>query len=430
MKRVAITSSTSRLTLFWGLIFGLAVLIFGAVVVDAAPVIEQKVDSLRYRILEMMPPPPHTEYVPTPLATPTRLAKSVSPSGTPTATDLPDPTAAATATARPTRTATAFQKPQAPTGGNFKPIQASVHLTGVTNDYQRWNNCGPTTLEMALSFFGHHHSQAEIAAVLKPDPDDKNVRPDEMAAYATTDGINVALRVNGTLDRIKLFLSNGLPVVVETGFDPPRAHEGWMGHYRLVTAYDDQNWITQDSYDGPNVPVALDALDADWKAFNRTYLVLYTDAQAPVVPAILGDDVNDAAMYSHAFERAQQEFSANPQDAFAAFNLGSSLVGLKRYPEAAAAFDRARLLKLPWRMLWYQFGPYQAYYRAGRYDELIALANATLAVADDLEESHYYKGLSLQALGNTAEARREFTTALRYNKNYADASAALAILGQ
>ena len=46
--------------------------------------------------------------------------------------------------------------------------------------------------------------------------------------------------------------------------------------------------------------------------------------------------------------------------------------------EAAAAFDQARQIGLPWRMLWYQFGPFEAYYETGRYDEVIALADATL----------------------------------------------------
>ncbi|MGB8644502.1 MAG: C39 family peptidase [Anaerolineae bacterium] len=424
MKSVVVRPASSRLFVFWILAFVLSLILFGAAAVGAAPVIGDKIESVRYRILAMLPPPPHTEFVPTPLPTPTAPAETTQPTETTEPADSQTATSTPTVISSPTPTRNAPPTPAVA----LKAIQPSVHLTGYIHDYQRWNNCGPTTLEMGLSFFGHREPQVQIASVLKPDPDDKNVRPDEMAAYVRTDGLNALVRVNGTVDRIKLILSNGLPVIVETGFDPPQAHEGWMGHYRLVTAYDDKNFITQDSYDGPNVPVAFDALDADWKAFNRTYLLIYTNAQSPLVQAILGNDMNDVKMYTTALARAQTESAADPQDAFAAFNMGSSLLGLGRYNEAASAFDHARLLKLPWRMLWYQFGPYVAYYRTGRYDEVLGLTNATLAVVDDLEESHYYRGLALQALGRTTEARAEFTTALRYNKNYADAQQALAKL--
>jgi tetratricopeptide (TPR) repeat protein len=305
-----------------------------------------------------------------------------------------------------------------------------VQLTGVKHDYQRWNNCGPTTLEMALSYFGHLHPQTDIASFLKPDPDDKNVNPTEMAAYVTQDGLNATIRVNGNLDLIKQFLSNGLPLVVETGFDPPRAKQGWMGHYRLITGYDDKAFITQDSYDGPNVKVTFDELDTRWKDFGRLYLAIYTKEQLPLVRSLIGSDWDDGQMYAGALARAQQELASDPEDGFAAFNIGSSLLALDEYPEAASAFDRARQLKLPWRMMWYQFGPYEAYLKTARYDEVISLANATLKVSNDLEESHYYKGLALNAEGKTSEARTEYLAALQYNKNFALAQQALAALGQ
>lgn len=127
--------------------------------------------------------------------------------------------------------------------------------------------------------------------------------------------------------------------------------------------------------------------------------------------------------------RARAEIEANPQNAFAYFNLGTSLNGLGQYKQAAAAFDQARVLKLPWRMMWYQFGAYRAYYETKRYDEILALADATLRSAENLEESHYYRGLALQALGQDAEARAAFESALRFNKNFRLAQEALAAWG-
>jgi hypothetical protein len=414
--------------------FGLGAIVF---VASYSPAVQQKFESIHYRLLELLPPPPHTEFVPTPLPTrfvarlldPTMVAtRSATPAlaPTPTAepTDVPIDTATARVTIPPTPQPTRTQTVP------VKPVLASVRLTGVTHDYQRWNNCGPTTLEMDLSFFGRHDTQTQIASVLKPDPDDKNVSPDELAAYARSAGLSSVVRVNGRLDRIKLFLSNGLPLIVETGFDPPQAHEGWMGHYRLITGYDDKSFITQDSYDGPNVALDFSALDAVWRDFNRTYIILYNKGQAPLVRTMLGADLDDSKMYTAAVAQARRELASNPNDAFAEFNLGSSLVGLKNYEEAASAYDESRLLGLPWRMLWYQFGPFEAYLQVGRFDEVVALADATLKPASDLEESYYYKGLALEKLGQPTQARAQFLLALHYNKNYTDAQLELEQLAQ
>ncbi len=75
-----------------------------------------------------------------------------------------------------------------------------------------------------------------------------------------------------------------------------------------------------------------------------------------------------------------------------------------QYDNAALAYDQARAIGLPWRMLWYQFGPYEAYYQAGRYDDVVLLADVTLTDRPYFEESYYYKGLALAALGDEAGA--------------------------
>ena len=387
----------------------------------AAPaLLEQKSISIREGLVEVLPHSAEPEFVSTAPAAP-----SASPTPTVSISTLvPTPGALATRTAASKSTPTTRPIPQV----GINPIQSAVTLQGIKHEYQRWNNCGPTTLEMNLSYFGRTDTQAEIAAFTKPDPDDRDVRPDELAAYVAHAGLHSITRVNGTVDRLKLLLSNGIPVIVETGL--VKQPEGWMGHYRLVTGYDARQFVTMDSYDGPSVKIAFDDLDATWREFNRVYLIVYSDAQDARVRAMLADTLDDGRMYTQAAQRARDEIESNSKDAFGAFNLGMSLNGLKHYPEAAAAFDQARVLGLPWRMLWYQFGPYEAYLQTGRYTETIQLADSLLGPTDNLEESHYYKGLALRALGRTGDARSEFQTALRYNKNYADAQHALADLPQ
>jgi len=309
-------------------------------------------------------------------------------------------------------------------------------LTGFRHNYQTWNNCGPATLTMDLSYYGWKGTQADAAAFLKPDKEDKNVGPDEMAEFARSVlGLQALVRVNGTLDRLKALLVAGIPVIVETGYDPEPERLGWMGHYRLVVGYDDSqgSFLVLDTYRGSGdkgigLADPYDDLDQYWRHFNRTYILVYRPEQAEAVAHILGQDMDNGAMFTGALVRAQAEAAANPKDAFAWFNAGSSLVALGRYEEAAAAYDQARLLGLPWRMLWYQFGPFEAYYHVGRYDDVLALAEANLKVTPYVEETFYYKGLVLQAQGDVKGARENFQLALRYNPNFRRAADALAAL--
>ncbi|MCS7260577.1 MAG: C39 family peptidase [Anaerolineae bacterium] len=315
------------------------------------------------------------------------------------------------------------------------PAAPSVQLSGITHIWQKWNNCGPATLAMYLSYFGISLTQAEIAAALKPNWDDKNVSPHEMADFATQYGLKALVRVNGTAERLRLLLSNGLPVMIETWLE--LEPNNGMGHYRLLTGYEDaqQVWIAYDSYvsigvkaNAPYQGIRLSYTEMDtlWAVFNRTYLLLFTEESAPIVASILGEEMNDRVMWERALARAQAEIASRPDDPFAHFNLGSALVALGEYDQAATAFDRARVIGLPWRMLWYQFAPFRAYYETGRYAELLALADATIATAGEIEEVYYYKGLGLAALGRQDEARQNWQHALTLNPHYKEAVAALA----
>jgi tetratricopeptide (TPR) repeat protein len=343
---------------------------------------------------------------------------------TPKATATPEPTAAPTPPPPPPADAAAGSAPPA------------VSLAGIRHAWQTWNNCGPATLTMALSYYGSPATQADAAKVLKPNRDDKNVSPNEMAAYARGQGFNTLLRVNGDSDRLRRLVSAGIPVLVETWLE----HDGGMGHYRLVAGYDDAagEWIVYDSYvsEGidpkgpyPGIRIRYDEMARMWRVFNGTYLVVYDDARAQAVQEIVGADMDDTGMWQRALERAQSDVQQAPGDAFAWFNLGSSLVAQGRFADAAVAYDQARVIGLPWRMLWYQFGPFRAYYEAGRIDELIALADATIATVGNVEETFYWKGKGLQAKGDIESARQQYRRAAELNSNYSDAAAALAELG-
>jgi tetratricopeptide (TPR) repeat protein len=308
------------------------------------------------------------------------------------------------------------------------PVTTAVALTGFRHEWQTWNNCGPATLAMDLSYYGLPDMQADVAKVLKPDREDKNVSPNELVGYARSAGLMATAHVNGSLDRLRALLSHGFPVIVETWI-VPKPNDG-MGHYRLLIGYDDASsqFTAFDSFIAPgkNLTLTYNELDDEWRVFNRTYVVVHRPDAAQQAEQILGADASDQAMWTGALERSQAEIEDHPDDAFAWFNAGSDLVALARYDEAAQAFDQARRLGLPWRMLWYQFGPFEAYLHVERYQDVLDLAAANLRQAGNLEESHYYRGLALRALGKTDEARQAFEQALKYNPNFAPAQQALA----
>jgi hypothetical protein len=68
------------------------------------------------------------------------------------------------------------------------------------------------------------------------------------------------------------------------------------------------------------------------------------------------------------------------------------------------AFEQAMALGVPPRLLWYRFGPFVAYNRAGQYQKTLALAAPLLTKVPMLEELQYQRGIALEELGQRAEA--------------------------
>jgi tetratricopeptide (TPR) repeat protein len=310
-------------------------------------------------------------------------------------------------------------------------IPASFQLNGFTHIYQHWNNCGPATLTTALTHYGYAADQTPAANWLKPNTEDGNVSPWQLTEYVNTQagGTTKALwRYGGTLERIKTLIANGFPVIIEEGYEPFDREGndlGWMGHYLLVTGYDDtqQTFTTQDSYIGPNQVYTYDHLDEFWQHFNRVYVVIYDASQEQALLSLLGTDADPRQNAINALEAARAEALADPTDHFAWFNMGTNFVALEMHAEAAVAYDQARTVGggLPWRMLWYQFGPYEAYNSVGRYQDTFDLAAAVIensGTARYIEETYYYAGIAREAVGETQRALDNYRAAVDLNSNY------------
>jgi tetratricopeptide (TPR) repeat protein len=315
------------------------------------------------------------------------------------------------------------------------PTPASARLDGMRHVYQDWNNCGPANLTMAMSYFGWGYDQEVAANWLKPTIEDKNVSPREMAGFVNqqTDlPIRALWRFGGTFELVKSFIANGFPVVLQSGYEVEDL--GWMGHYETIVAYDDPSetfWIF-DSYlgngNGLGRTASYDEVDTYWRHFNRTFVVLFPLERETELRDLLGSYVDPMYAAEAALSAARQEAAEDPTDAWAWFNAGTSAVKLGRYNDAAIYFDEAIRQELPHRMLWYQFGPYEAYYNIGRYNDVVQLADATEEVTVYVEETYYWRGMALAALGRRTEAVAEFNEALSYNRNFTDAQTAITTL--
>ena len=401
-----------------------SLVILGAVllVIYRVPVVNDtlfwRVEVIKSQIRERINPRP--ENLATPMddagnATVINLALTLTPGAIPTATnDL-----GGGATSQPLR----------PTVQPTADILAeSASLTSKGHEFQQWNNCGPATLSMGLRHWGWQGSQEDTAPWLKPDRNDKNVTPAEMQNYVNTrvDSLQLLYRPGGDLNLLRTLMSAGYPVIVEKGFQPDE-EKGWMGHYLLLTGYNDgnQTFTSQDSYSGPNIPVSYAELDSDWQAFNRIFIVVYPEGDQEAVLKLLGDRSDETHSYNLALERGQLESTLDPNNAFAWHNLGVSMSYFGDFQSAAAAFDQARGIGLAWRMLWYQTEMYQAYFNVGRYSEVVNLASSNLETTPNLEESYYWRGNARYALGDVEGAISDLRKALEYNANFKDAELAL-----
>ncbi len=359
---------------------------------------------------------------------PTPESESPSEAVTPRATvrpafDVP-PTVAASPSPLPT---------DAPTS---TPIPLATPPESITLESPKWekqgiNNCGPATLTMYLRFYGWQGTQNDVAAIVHPNERDKNVRWDELVYYVKTHAgwLDALFRVGGTTGKLKLFLANGYPVVIETGYELPDV--GWVGHYLLITGYDDAEgvFITQDATAGSNQKVPYEKIDKYWQQFNRLYIVVFPPDKIDAINAILGPDADEAVNRENALTAAQADIDSDPENPFAYFNLGSNLNYFDRYSESAEAFDKARELGLPKRMLFYQFGPYRAYFNVGRYDDVIDLSTFTLDYRPDLEESYFWRGWAEYMLGDKNAAITDWRESLKVNPTFNDAKTALESVG-
>jgi len=324
-----------------------------------------------------------------------------------------------------------------------EPLPDDTLLTGLGRIQQSFNNCGPANLTQVLNWYGDETSQAEAASYLKPNAEDRNVSPWQLSDYVNEfTKLRSTVHSGGDLDMVKRLIAAGFPVVIEKGYEPgTSSSDGWFGHYLTVFGYNEELQVfhSMDSYLKVDEVVGRTDSYADiekyWQQFNYTFYVVYEPDQEALVQSIIGLDLlQPMTMWQSAAERARAQLEQDPENAFAWFNLGTSLTRLgeitgspEYYENGAAAFDQARAIGLPPRMLWYEFRPYLAYMKVGRYDDMIALADATLESQGgrNVEETYLYMGHALLFQGDVAGAGNAYRRAIELNENFYPAEIAL-----
>lgn len=323
--------------------------------------------------------------------------------------------------------------------GEVVPAAYQIDPNQFSHVYQMWNNCGPATLTMNLSYYGmsvpDREAQRSAASYLKPNTEDQNVSPWQMVDYVNSQGgiplgLRAITRAGGDFELLKRLLSNNFPVIIEEGYEPHDASGNyleWMGHYLLLTGYDDnsQEFVTHDSYAGPNLRRAYSEVARLWGHFNNQFIILYPQEREAELQSLMGEMWDERFAWEQAKTRAQTNASANQQDHWAWFNLGEAFSYLGEHQSAAVAYQQAfNLRALPFRTLWYMHGAFETFYQLGEYETVKELARQVQDVTPYIEEANYYRGLVYAAEGRPEDAIYRFDQVLMFNPNFYPAQVA------
>lgn len=372
--------------------------------------------------------------IPIPSATPTLEPTSLLSTITPTPLFAQPGVAVAvdvTSPPPPSPTTLPTQLPTIPPTATEKPLPSSARIDGIKRVYQTLNDCGPANLTQALQFYGWSGNENDARVAIKPSYEDHNVSPWELVDFVRKKtGVKAIARVAGDMKLIKRLVSSKFVVMLETGYILP---DDWAGHYLTVLGYDDNQGIIYGGDtnlgfgpDGLGQREEYADLDKRWEAFNRMYIVVFPRERESELAAILGANADPNENLKNALEISKEALRKNKDNPFAYFNLGSVYTQLGDFKRATAAFDQARNTgaQLPWRMLWYQFTPFEAYYRVGNFAEVKSLANITLANAP-IEEARYWRGMAAAAMGDSKTAMDDFKYVMKFNPNFTAAAEAL-----
>ncbi|MDP3974123.1 MAG: C39 family peptidase [Candidatus Daviesbacteria bacterium] len=298
------------------------------------------------------------------------------------------------------------------------PPQSKI-LTGGIHVFQTFNNCGPASLSMTLSYFDINVTQQELGQQLRPyhvrggDNDDKSVTMEELAQKGEEYGLLAYHRPMGNLEMIKLFITYDIPVIARTWTKPNED----IGHYRVIKGYDGDTIIQDDSLQNKNLRFEVLEFNAMWDKFNFEYLVLVPKEKRDIAEAILDDNLDKSVAWKKALNASLDQLAKNPNSITDSFNLSVAYFNTGEFQKSVEEFEKVED-KLPFRALWYQIEPILSYYELGNYERVFQITEHVLNYYNRaFSELYLIRGHIYKNQGNYSLAQAEFEKAQFYNKN-------------
>lgn len=286
--------------------------------------------------------------------------------------------------------------------------------------FQTFNNCGPAALSMTLSYYGIIESQSKLGSELRPYQiksginDDKSVTLSEIAEKSRQYGFTPYLRPNGTPELLINFIAQGIPVLARTWTGPDED----IGHFRVIKGYNSQKGILiqDDSLQGKNLEYTYANFNEIWEKFNFEYLVMVPDEKIKLAELIIDQDLDEQAAWNRALINAQNNLLINPEDIYSRFNLSIALYHTGRLQESVDEFEKIES-RLPFRTLWYQIEPIEAYYKLKNYNKVFTMTDKILNGGNRAySEVYRIRGNIYNELGETIKAAEEFRKAELYSR--------------
>lgn len=307
------------------------------------------------------------------------------------------------------------------------PTSSTIPLKYHT--FQEFNNCGPASLSMLMSYYDVNVSQSILGNKLRPNRnpqginDDKNVFPYELAQESEVYEFISYHRPNGSLDLLKRFISSNYPVLVRTWLKPGED----IGHYRIVRGYDDstQEILYDDSYLGKDKKTSYEQFEKDWQPFHYEYLVIAKKENQNSVESLIGEDIDIRTAWENIIARSEKTLEGDSSNVYPTFTLAVANFYLEDYEKSAILFEQIEK-KLPPRMLWYQIEPIETYLQTKNYNRVFSLTSRILNGPNKaFSELYILRGYAYKEQGNLNAAKSEFQKAVLYNKNNSKAQEAL-----
>jgi len=283
---------------------------------------------------------------------------------------------------------------------------------------------------MALYYYGINESQQVLGQALRPyqnsqgDNDDKSVTLPELGEKAKDYNLVSYHRPNGNRELIKRAISAGFPVITRTWLT---ASED-IGHYRVIKGFDDttRTLIQDDSLQGKNLVYSYEDFDEIWEKFNYEFLLLIPSEKEHLAEGILMENFDEQSSWELAANRAERLLTENPNDIYARFNYSVALFHTGNYANAVSEFEKVET-RLPFRTLWYQIEPIEAYYELEQYDRVLQMTERILNNQNRaFSELYLIRGNIFSTRGDMGAAQAEYDKALFYNKNLKAAQTAVA----